>query len=625
MSTHRTDIIKLTVFLFVLLAGGFTNTMAQIIDPLREYTNPEEIVTFDKNASYEEAIAIINQFAQDFENKFIIDQSGFSGTIGVALPPMQWKDALRYIMRFNDLDLVEREEYYEIRRPITRTQSDGASGGGSAGSSATDGPAASTKTREIRIKATFFEGNKRALQEIGVDWSTLTNDVPQGIGQLLNPDAGGGQGGQGGAGGGANQQQFQNGLPVVGLNDQFVAIRAANAQSVSQSIFGGVINTGELGGTGISVQALFSAFEADNLGEVIATPSVTVVDGEEGRIQVGQDFSIKQRDIAGNVTDNFFSTGTILTVTPQLIETDDTTMIYVDVAVERSTAQPDVVSTIINKQTAETSSLLLDGEATYIAGLYRTEESRVRRGVPILKDLPGWFFGLKYLFGYNSKDIIENELVIIVQAELVEPISERIDRALKTKRQILDQTRSDMRNDLDRVFEESMEDLPVQEVGTATPDSVIEYRERVRVDTVYIERDRTDELTDEQKELAKKLSQPVENPELMVVVPKAFDLDQYLRFKENGGEVKTDQDLKYFVIGGSFIVQRNAYNFLETMTDMGYDTRMLYNTLSRWHFVALQGFSDFDNAVDFLMDIKANEISDAWLFTIEAPNEQIKE
>jgi general secretion pathway protein D len=33
---------------------------------------------------------------------------------------------------------------------------------------------ASTSTREVRINATFFEGSRRALREVGVDWSTLT-------------------------------------------------------------------------------------------------------------------------------------------------------------------------------------------------------------------------------------------------------------------------------------------------------------------------------------------------------------------------------------------------------------------------------------------------------------------
>ncbi|NIU01694.1 MAG: hypothetical protein GWN62_25940, partial [Aliifodinibius sp.] len=67
---------------------------------------------------------------------------------------------------------------------------------------------------------------------------------------------------------------------------------------MSQDVFSALVNVGEIGNTGIDVQALFSAFEADNLGEILASPTVKVMDGQEGNIQVGQDFSIKQRDIA---------------------------------------------------------------------------------------------------------------------------------------------------------------------------------------------------------------------------------------------------------------------------------------------------------------------------------------
>ncbi|MDZ7680204.1 MAG: hypothetical protein U5J63_00495 [Fodinibius sp.] len=132
--------------------------------------------------------------------------------------------------------------------------------------------------------------------------------------------------------------------------------------------------------TGIDVQALFSAFEANNLGEILASPTIKVMDGQEGRIQVGQDFSIKQRDIAGNVVEKFFNVGTILTVTPQVITQRDTTFIHLDINAERSSAQPDPVSTVINKQQAQTQAILLDGEATVIAGLYNKEKTEVRTG-----------------------------------------------------------------------------------------------------------------------------------------------------------------------------------------------------------------------------------------------------
>lgn len=581
---------------------------AQIVDPLREYTNPDEIVTFNKGTTYQEAIEIIDTFAQEYDNKFIVDNSNYSGPIGVNLPAMHWKDALEYIMRFQNLEYTDFGDYYEINERITANQGAAnntqANNDGGTGAQA-ELPKADTQTREVRINATFFEGNKRALQEIGIDWSTLTSNTPEALGDFVGTDG-------------------NESIPSSEFNDQFVSVNSYNAASVSQNAFNALVNLGEFG-PGISVQALFSAFEADNLGKILATPSIKVVDGQEGNIQVGQDFSIKQRDIAGNVTDNFQSTGTILTVTPEIIDHGDTSFIYMDLQVERSTVQPDVVSTIINKQEATTSAILLDGEATHVAGLYRTEESTVRRGIPILKDLPGWFFGLRYLFGYNSTDQSENELIIILQAELVEPVAERIKRRILTKREVLNNSRDDVRTDLDRVFENEFEQVPEEEKEPVQQEQVTEDTMEVaeqeqRVDTVYVTIEADDKLTEEEKEVAKELTMPVEKPELMVVVPKAFNLDQYLQYQQDEEQVETMEeengDLKYFVIGGSFLVPRNADNFKKMLDDRGYNTRILFNPETRFNYVAYEGFSNFQKAVDRTLEMRENINNEAWLFTL---------
>ena len=65
------------------LIGNSTLLFAQDQYP-REFTNPDEIVAFDRNTSYNEAIEVLNQFYQDYENKFIIDQTRTSGEIGVS-------------------------------------------------------------------------------------------------------------------------------------------------------------------------------------------------------------------------------------------------------------------------------------------------------------------------------------------------------------------------------------------------------------------------------------------------------------------------------------------------------------------------------------------------------------
>ncbi len=608
MSTYKQ--LKPLQYLFLL---GLIFTLSWEVNaqtlPFREYTNPDEIVTFDRATSFIEAVEIINQFAQEYENKFIVDKSGYSGEIGVSLPAMHWKDALTYILQFRNLELITTPQYYEIG--VKKIDTGSIQQKNSPALASTLPPSiqlATTATREVRINATFFEGNKRALQEIGVDWSTLTKNVPSNIQDFVDPDG-------------------DEALPQTTFNDQFVSINATNANQVSQNVFNALVNFGEVGP--VNVQALFSAFESSNLGNILATPSIKVVDGQEGKIQVGQDFSIKQKDFAGNVSDAFYSTGTILTVTPTVIEYQDTTFIHLDLALERSTALPDAVSTIVNKQTAQTQTLLLNGEATSIAGLYRTDHTTVRRGVPILKDLPPWFFGLRYIFGYNSDDKLENELVILVQAELEKSLPERMNEALVSKGMLLQQERERFRNGMDYILEQAAKsaevplDVSPKVVEVEPVEKVVEPKIVETVTEPEVVAPPKEELTEIEEEQFSELSMPVKNPELMVVVPKAFDLDDYLVKQENGDlEVaEEDKSLKYFVIGGSFIVPDNAYRFEKSLDAEGFESRILYNPSTKFNYVAYYGFSNYDEAVAQTLKIREALNSEAWLFKMEGKTE----
>jgi ribosomal protein S28E/S33 len=151
-----------------------------------------------------------------------------------------------------------------------------------------------------------------------------------------------------------------------------------------------------------------------------------VMEGNEGTIQVGQDFSIKQRDFAGNVIDRFYSTGTIMSVTPHILsDKENGKVIFLNIHVERSQAFPDLATTIIKKSQANSFVQLYDGEETLIGGLYSTETITLRKGVPVLKDLPWWFLGLKYIFGFNRDEQQQIELVILIRATLLPEVSAR--------------------------------------------------------------------------------------------------------------------------------------------------------------------------------------------------------
>lgn len=400
-----------TLLITFLLFISTQRVMSQDRLPVREYTNPEELIALSADVAFSDAIAIIEELAMEYKEKIFVNQTDFQGPIGIDIPQMHWEDALYEIAAYNGLVVNQYERYYEILDiPAEEEQEDQV-----AEETGEDVIRVNFGSREIEISATFFQGDRSLLREIGVDWTTL--------------------------------------------RDNRVRVENFSAGSVSRDVFQAEFNFADILDTGWDINALFSAFEDAGKGEILSSPTVKVLDGETGTIQVGQDFSIKQRDFAGNITDRFFNTGTILNVQPRVFYKDDLPFIYMRVEAERSTAQPDPVSTIVNKQEATTDLLLLSGESTVIAGLYETEVSSTRRGIPILKDLPGWFLGLRYLFGYEQEESTVQELVVLIKATLVPTLEERMNAPFNTVPELL----RDQRDRFQREVNELQENNEVME------------------------------------------------------------------------------------------------------------------------------------------------------------------
>ena len=373
----------------------------------RGYTSPQELVSIAPTTPLDRALTAISEISKKFTGKIIIDTERRTMPINVDIQGMQWKYALEAICRKNDIWFTEYENYIQI----------GAAAGSEAGKNqpgaiTTTGPGgggdveihkepANFRSREVKISTVFFEVNLTKLDQAGIDW------------------------------------KFMKSTSNVDINSSFLG-----ATQVTSTIFKTEVTPHVSFANLDFIASIFSNYE---LGEIMSSPDIVVRSGQEGRIQVGQDFSIRERDFAGNLIDKFYSAGTIAKVTPQVITEQGVSFIHMNVDVERSDVQPGAISTIINKTKATTNLLLLDGEETIIGGLYNSENDVVREGIPFLKDLPWYVFGLRYLFGFNSDNLVKKELVILLKAELVPTLQERITQKTKEDgifdRWLLDQMR----------------------------------------------------------------------------------------------------------------------------------------------------------------------------------------
>ncbi len=379
---------RLLLFVTLLVAGVFTGlgqTSPTERRAFREYTSPEELVSIAPTTTMDKALSALSEVSKKFIGKIIIDTERRMMPINVDIQGMQWRDALETICRKNDIWYTEQADYIQIN-----------GSGGADGTQATAAVSAnpdiqrenaSFRSREIKISVVFLEANLARLDEVGINWNFMKS-----------------------------------------TSDYTVDASFKAADQVSSQIFKAAV-TPKLSFANISFLVQF--FSNYDLGEIISSPSINVRSGEEGRIQVGQDFSVKERDFSGNLLDKFYSAGTIIKVRPQVITEQGVPFVHMVIDVERSSVNPGTVSTIINKSKANTNVLLLDGEETIIGGLYNTETSTVRSGIPLLKDLPWYVFGLRYLFGYDKDEVKKKELIILLKADLVPTLQERITQKVK--------------------------------------------------------------------------------------------------------------------------------------------------------------------------------------------------
>jgi general secretion pathway protein D len=370
---------KIIKWIFTLLIGLSAIVIPQDRLLEEEYTPSDQLISIKSDLDYSTAIDLLSEFSIQFLGKPIHDPVKREGKVGIDIQSLAWRKALEMVLSKRGLWYIEKEHFLEIIEASeeSNVQDDKSVldiGGGSK---------LSIKSREVKIEAIFFEGDRKTIKEMGIDWSTFY----QGDVDISAEEVG-----------------------ALSLSEDFLRLRV----KIPEKLYG------------VDVDGLLKVFDSKNYGKVLAQPQIMVMEGNEGTIQVGQDFSIKQRDFAGNVIDRFYSTGTIMSVTPHILsDKENGQVIFLNIHVERSQAFPDVSTTIIKKSQANSFVQLYDGEETLIGGLYSTETITLRKGVPLLKDLPWWFLGLKYLFGFNRDEQQQKELVILIRASLLPEVLAR--------------------------------------------------------------------------------------------------------------------------------------------------------------------------------------------------------
>ena len=342
-----------------------------------------DLISLSENVSFADAVRIFDPFYRQYENKVLLDMSEFNNPIGINLDRIHWKAAFYSILKKNELVVVEKDNAFIIYKEsdlVKKTTKDGA---------------AVEYIDDILIEATFFEADFNTVRELGIDWSTFIGGRVKVSADLTSSNR---------------------------LAEELLTVSGGEYTH----------NFGDSNNTTIDINTLFRTLASTDKGHIISTPQVTVSSGETGVVQDGIDYTILLAGIttAGTEIEQArevqVQSGTIVRVTPQVIlDEEGEKAIKMNIRIERSTAQPN--PTGYAKRTAEVTSFktLYSGEETIIGGLTAAETRSLRKGIPFLKDLPWWVFGIRYLTGYNRYEIYNKELIILLKATILPAIHER--------------------------------------------------------------------------------------------------------------------------------------------------------------------------------------------------------
>ena len=242
-----------------------------------------------------------------------------------------------------------------------------------------------TATPQIEITAKLVDVDVEALRDIGIEWRVGASESEYYVDDAGQPLV--------------NLPGFQ---PADGVH-----LNPAHSTTISDpaSTF-----TVGLFRSWASIEAQLQMLEQDRKAKIISNPRITTVDNREAKILVGQKIPLIVQDVAGNAVSQLQTVGIQLKVTPHLTADRKIVMDLHPEVSDLSTSSTVQGGVIINTSEADTRVMVDDGQTAVIGGLIRTNENEIRRGAPILKDIPL----LGALFRSNSTTRANRELLIFV-------------------------------------------------------------------------------------------------------------------------------------------------------------------------------------------------------------------
>lgn len=402
----KPNIVLLLLCLTMLFVGQTFSQGRESRQRTQAYTNPGEIVTFDSTMTFDVVLNALNKLSMQYAGKFIIDPLRRKHQIGVFVPPQHWRDALDLILIASGLWYIEEEKYILIEpkegAPPKLIQE---------GKQVKRFPG--LESRQVRISTIVVGINVAKLIEYGIDWTF----------SFLDP----------------SPRRLAGVKDTLSVSGALEAFKGADV-FVERPFQGG------------SISSILNFLSSNNLGDVINSVKMVIPEGDSGVVQIGQDISIPTRDISAagtTVSATLIPTGTVLKVKPYILKAEEVEYVYLEFDFSQSSLLSGGELPIINKNAAKQSLLALHGDEISTSAYYTYNELNERVGIPILKDLPWWFFGLRYIFGSERTTINKTQIIYLLKIEILPSLRERA--TMMQRESDLEMMRNRMDTEIDRL------------------------------------------------------------------------------------------------------------------------------------------------------------------------------
>jgi type IV pilus assembly protein PilQ len=377
----------------------------------------------------------------EFSGRNIVVAPNVKGTVRMALRDVGWQEALRTILRSNGLDYIDDggilrvDEASKLQQEIVDRESSRAKAlelipletrlirlnyanaaelQGALAASLTRRGTIQTDRRTNALIITDVANTLDAIEKMADELDTTTPQIEI-TAKLVDVDAEALRGlGIDWNIGPAESEFFTPGgeVPFHPFDDQDHVIGSEHNTSIpdpAHRITYGLFKSW------IFLEAQLQVLEQNRKANIISNPRVVTVDNREAKIVVGQKIPLIVQDVAGNPVSQLQTVGIQLKVTSHLTEDKKIILDLHPEVSDLSTQSTVQGGVIINTSEADTRVMVEDGQTAVIGGLIRTNESKVRRGIPFLKDLP--LIGILF----RSENVVRQnrELLIFVTPRLL--------------------------------------------------------------------------------------------------------------------------------------------------------------------------------------------------------------